>query len=577
MLKQCLEVFDSELSEKGDKLILDNYVPVDGTYVIVEPEGDTFKIKDIVDIKMDKKTRSIDRSNSNFYEICQYDYYSTYLESNKAIDHDNKNIMSSNYLSFIIKMDSLTNGKLNNKLIERYYKILSNPVIEKYSKNLRAKETYLTVEKEVGKVDVERLNKIKSWIVDNIFNLPVDTTRKDYLKIFFEYPMSEYKKENKRYLIPNIYNKSDFNVKVDDSIYGLPNDNMGMNSKKPYLENKSRSNKVPYLIDDKEVLLQKKFFDYLLTFCEQGRYNVYIDDKITALENKKLLDRDFRGTFLRIQKGKSGAEIRFADVITDYRKELKKSFRYSEIINVDGEKDTDKKYSVYKNRSDIQLLFDDVLFSKSLINNYFTDAGDIDIKDSSVSKNIIYAREPLFNWFYKGVTNGLAAVLEKVSMSLIKDHILAGFKAKAGKQFNMRWSIIEYFKGGFKMADVIHEVKAKLRDKINSADTGKIESDDEYYFAVGQMVSYLLSKNKGKKRPHSLAASFINAKSDEKIREDLRKLFKKYSYDDSINSKRFNNLYAMILGYKTEKTVNQDMIIAGYLNNNLVYEKKEEN
>ena len=575
MLKQCLEVFDSELSEKGDKLILDNYVPADGTYVIVTPDGDSFKIKDIVDIKMDKKTRSIDRSSSNFYEICQYDYYSKYLESNKAID-PKKIIQSSNYMSFIVKKESLSNGKLDNTRIEEYYSILQDPE-KKYSKTVIAKETYLTVEKEVGKVDVERLNKIKSWIVDNIFNLPVDTTRKDYLKIFFEYPMSEYKKENKRYLIPNIYNKSDFNVKVDDSIYGLPNDNMGMNSKKPYLENKSRSNKVPYLIDDKEVLLQKKFFDYLLTFCEQGRYNVYIDDKITALENKKLLDRDFRGTFLRIQKGKSGAEIRFSDVITDYRKELKKSFRYSEIINVDGEKDTDKKYSVYKNRSDIQLLFDDVLFSKSLINNYFTDAGDIDIKDSSVSKNIIFAREPLFNWFYKGVTNGLAAVLEKVSMSLIKDHILAGFKTKAGKQFNMRWSIIEYFKGGFKMADVIHDVKAKLRDKINSADTGKIESDDEYYFAVGQMVSYLLSKNKGKKRPHSLAASFINAKSDEKIREDLRKLFKKYSYDDSINSKRFNNLYAMILGYKTEKTVNQDMIIAGYLNNNLVYEKKEEN
>lgn len=127
------------------------------------------------------------------------------------------------------------------------------------------------------------------------------------------------------------------------------------------------------------------------------------------------------------------------------------------------------------------------------------------------------------------------------------------------------------------MADVVQDVKLKLREKINSDVTGKLESDDEYYFAIGQMVSYLLSKSKGKKKPHSLAASFINAKSDEKVREDLRKLFKKYSYDDSINGRRFNNLYAMILGYKAEGAVNQDMIIAGYLNNNLVYEKKEEN
>ena len=63
MLKQCLEVFDSELSEKGDKLILDNYVPADGTYVIVTPDGDSFKIKDIVILRWIKRQEvSIDQT-----------------------------------------------------------------------------------------------------------------------------------------------------------------------------------------------------------------------------------------------------------------------------------------------------------------------------------------------------------------------------------------------------------------------------------------------------------------------------------------------------------------------------------
>mgnify|MGYP000047529635 FL=1 len=45
-----------------------------------------------------------------------------------------------------------------------------------------------------------------------------------------------------------------------------------------------------------------------------------------------------------------------------------------------------------------------------------------------------------------------------------------------------------------------------------------------------------------------------------------------------MNGRRFKNLYAMILGYEADTKVNQDMIIAGYLNNNLIYEsdKKEE-
>ena len=50
------------------------------------------------------------------------------------------------------------------------------------------------------------------------------------------------------------------------------------------------------------------------------------------------------------------------------------------------------------------------------------------------------------------------------------------------------------------------------------------------------------------------------------------------NYDIDMNGRRFKNLYAMILGYEADTKVNQDMIIAGYLNNNLIYEsdKKEE-
>ena len=128
------------------------------------------------------------------------------------------------------------------------------------------------------------------------------------------------------------------------------------------------------------------------------------------------------------------------------------------------------------------------------------------------------------------------------------------------------------------MADKIIALKKNLRLKINNEVTGKFDSDDEYYFGVGQIVSYLLSKNKGKKKPHSLANPFINAKDNKVIKEKLRNFYKKYNYDIDMYGRRFKNLYAMILGYEADTKVNQDMIIAGYLNNNLIYEsdKKEE-
>ena len=128
------------------------------------------------------------------------------------------------------------------------------------------------------------------------------------------------------------------------------------------------------------------------------------------------------------------------------------------------------------------------------------------------------------------------------------------------------------------MADKLNEIRRDLREKINFSETKYISSDEEYYFAVGQLINYLLSKSKGKNKPQSLVNPFINAKNNLFIKEKLLALYKKYNYDIEIKSKakRFNNLYTMILGYEPLSEVNQNMIIAGYLNSSLMYEKSEE-
>ena len=53
MFEECLEVFKREL-DYDNNLILDEYIPADGSYIIVDAEG---KIKNYQDIKLDKKKR----------------------------------------------------------------------------------------------------------------------------------------------------------------------------------------------------------------------------------------------------------------------------------------------------------------------------------------------------------------------------------------------------------------------------------------------------------------------------------------------------------------------------------------
>lgn len=582
MLKECLEVFKNDL-EKNRQQIIDSYVPSDGTYVIVSPKDDSFEIKDYFDIKYDKKEKKlIGKTNVNFYDVCNYDYNSKLIDMNKPID-GKKIIQSNNYLSFIIKKESLLNGKLCEERIEEYYSKLANPYIKYDAGN--SKKLYKSIEEEIGEVDSELLEKIKAWIKSNIFNLDIEIKGKDYLKIFFDYPIENYIKEGKRYLIPNIYNNNDINIELDGQIYGLPNNNMGLNSKKPYLENKTRKNTSPYLINAEEVQLQKEFFDYLMNEVSFGKVNVFIDlDKktIDVKENGKLPENDFNGLFLRLKKAKE-VEIHDFDTITSYKSVLKKDLCFKNILELDLDNKLNQKYvEFYKNlkkKEDVQKTLDEIFFSSYLINNYFTDAGDISIKDSILKNNLLIARSSIFNWIYKGIQkgsiNGISSVLDKVSLNLIKGSINNGYIVKAGQQFNLRWSLKEYFEGGIGMADIIHELKSILRVKINEKDTEKIDDDKEYYFAIGQLISYLLSKSKGKKRPHSLANQFINSKNNEDLKEKLRKLYVKYSYDLDINSKRFNNLYAMIVGYLPEGKVDTDLVIAGYLNSSLIYEKSE--
>ena len=570
MLKDCLEIFKSELDENGDKLILDEYTLSDGTYIIVTSIEDFFSIKEVINIKFDKKNKKIDKSNKYYEQLCFYDYNSCYLNSNKAIK--NKNIFSNNYYTFFIRKESVYSGKITDGVIDSYYDILANPYL-KYSKAKKnSYEAYKSIEDELEPVNVELLEKIRKWIKENIFSIAKEYEGKDYLKIFFEASDKDYEREGKRYFVPNIYNSNDYNKKLNDITIGLPNNNMGMNSKKPYLENKTRPEKVPYLINNDEVMLQKKFFDYLLNQAALGKCNIYLGDKIIPKNSKEVIDREFSGVFLRINKGME-LEIQGYDVITNYNPILSKKFNY---INILGEELDDKVESLYGccgDRKKLQVILDTVLFSKYLINNYFTEPKDISLKDSVLKSNLLISRDALFNWIHKGYRNGVDKIIDKVTLNVIKNSIDKEYLRKASEQFNLRWSFKKYFNGGINMADIVYDMQEKLREKINSHNTEQLKTDDEYYYAVGQLINYFLSLSKGKSNPQSLLHPFINAKSNEVIKEKLRTLYKKYNYTIEQNSKRFNNLYGMIISYKPEGKINQDMILAGYLRNNLIYEK----
>lgn len=583
MLKECLEVFQHRLETEGEGLVADNHIPADGTYLLVhldKPEE-----PEIVEIKYDKKAGKFSCEGSSiFSKLRRMDYYSKLVDMNKPID-DKKIIHSNNYLAFSVKKENLLpEGKLNQERIDIYYGILQNPHL-KYEKKPKTEELYQKVEADLGTPDCEKLTCCKQWIEKHIFNLAqwnIDLTKKEYLKVFFDEPMDEYQKESKRYQIPNIYNSNDTNQVIDGKVFGLPNNNMGLNGKKPYLAHMTRPVPAPYLIDSDEVLLQHKFFEYLYSFASAGKYSVYIDlnrQEIKACNH--MPDQDMRGIFFHIEKGKNEAEIMETEANMTFHVKLRRKFAYYNYLDIDlgNLKGETPSYSNRISRTqDMENLLDEVLFSKLLKSNYFRDASDIKVKRSGLKEGILLGRDGIRRWLYYGNAQAIRKLLEQIARMIIKGNIQEGYIVKAIHQFNLYLSLQEYFKkeGESVMGDRIKDIKAVLREKINQKDTATIECDEEYYFAIGQLVSYFISLNKSQKKMHSLANPFFNGKNDAIIKKKLNQFFMKYNYQIESNNRRFNNLYGMILAYEPENKVNQDMIMAGYLNSNLIYEKKEE-
>lgn len=582
MLSECLQVFKKKLEEQGEDLILKDYIPADGTYVLVDKD---YNVKS-VEIKLDKKTGTPDRSATNYDDICYYDYYSKLISMNKPQDSA-KIIHSNNFYSFWVKKESLVNSKLTDGIIDKYYEILEEP-IRKYEKG-KALELYRSVEERLGDVDKEVLQGNKAWIKEHIFSInqliEVDLEKKDYLKIFFEAARSEYEKEGKRYFIPNIYNSNQYNIRIEDKVLGLPDNNQGMNAKKPFLSIKTRKVAVPYLLNENEVMLQKQFFDYLMNFVNAGKYNVYVDlerNDFTPCRNDEFPMGSICGFFLRLQKGKNEAEIHYQDVVPFYQNQLEEEMDYVNFMQIRNEKhpEYEVEYHSYNKLSELERLIDDIFFSKMLRNNYFTEAEKLNITDDKLKRNLLLHRLALFSWFHLKNETEIKSVIDKVSLEAIKDSIINDYSGKAVRQINLRLSLLRYMekgKGGEgHMADFSVSMREKLKEKLVSDEPVGLENDTEYYYAVGQLARFYIYLNKGSKKNESLVNPILNAKSSESIKDKLIQYYKKYNYAIVFGAKRADTLYKMILGYEAEGKVKQDMICMGFADSNLVLEKKEE-
>jgi CRISPR-associated protein Csh1 len=372
-------------------------------------------------------------------------------------------------------------------------------------------------------------------------------------------------------------------VKINGKVYGFPNFNMGLNSKKPYLENKTRKSKLPMLVDSDKISMEKKLFDYLMNYASEGKNYIYAkQDDIEGVKVKENKESNFQGYFFRVNKGKE-VEIVDYDSVTDYKYKLKKIIRIIPILKHDLGKDFKSIKGNLSNISELKNIINEAFFNKYLVNNFFTEPKDIKLNDSKVKEILLKYRYGFYTWFYKGEDILVRNYWNKMTLDLLCNSISQGNLNKSINQFNLRHAVLDYFgeeNGGESMSNTIRDIRKSVDEKINIKKDKdyKVEIDDvrEYYFCIGQLLKYFYSLNKSSSKNFSFINPILNASDDKVVKEKLRRLFIKYSYAIK-SSFRFSNMYYMVSAYNSEKGIDKDLIIAGFLCPSLIYKKSEEN
>lgn len=580
MIKDLVEIFEKSYEER---LILDEYRLKEGMYIKIRDDG-------VREYFAFNKKSEVDK---NYHWFVERDYLSNLLDMNKPID-PKKKIHSNNYLSLFVKKDLIFGDKKTTPIsdedflerINEYFEILEKPEKKYKDKSL------LLFQSISHEIDEDILKKCKNYLLDNWDILKAELNMKlkvfeGYIKIFFDYSKELYEQESERYLIPNIFNKNDYNIKVENDNFGLSNNNMGLNSKKAYLEHKTMMCKVPYYINSMEVIMHKKFFDWLAT-QPYGSLYIPIDASFKGDIYNEIIEKNeiFNCHYLYITHGK---EV----IIEDYEYLPKFTSKMNlQIRNILGlAEKRDKEEEVQKiediditNTFQLEAQIDSIFLKKRLIYNYFKESKDIKPGNGfskELKNQLLFSRQAFYQFFRKGKRDNLRVVLNKLGIDLIKLAVKEGEALRAGKIFNLVIALKIYFdEGGIMMAGKINQMITLMKEKLGKEMNTYVdcESDEEFYFLAGQLASFLLSKSKADKKKQDIYEGILRAKNANRIKEELKFYHNRYKHAISVNDIRFSTAFSMVMGYEAEENkVDEYILLAGLLAKNYFYEKKGEN
>ncbi|AEB77222.1 hypothetical protein ADU80_09605 [Clostridium botulinum] len=562
-----------------------------------------YKLKKCLYIKININNNTFDcyvnKDNENIDNIDLYNFfkvresYSIQLDSNKTMlssGDTRMKLTSVNMFSYITKIDTikkmstkcnLTIKECLVKIVKEYLKNLNDnfPVFYKEMlKPLKLKKDKLeevlnnNFKKELQWIECDErkslISDIKDFLLNNLDKIMktvndfIQKEKVTEVRIYLDYPLESYKKEFELYLKSKAFNKNKYNKLQDGILYGIHNNNFTLNEDKPYLQNLTKDNTTPHLVTLDESIHTYYLFEYLLHVLDW-----FNDLKYDVNSNLAIGYENDNGNALIVEYDnipfpKSNIFINCTVTnITHVKTKDKDLKQYNDINRLNNSNREDK--------DNLEWQFNLRLLSGKMIGRYISN-NNLKVSQGEFTANmkaILYRyRQPLWSYFKYGEKFSYRQ-MRKIVYRLMRELFELEdtkknplyFRIMDGMNFGI--SFIDFYEnnkdGGIvmKLKELSETMKRKINDKDN---INEIESDEEYYYCIGKLIKFLLSKSKTENKTYTLARPFFKVKSNKIIKEKIKMLMEKYCNEISFGSYRVENVFKMVNSYEINDKISED-------------------
>lgn len=457
----------------------------------------------------------------------------------------------------------------------------------------------------------------QNGLVNNFWKLMNEQVQLSKLKIDSEIvfylksiPPSILRESYSSYLKKRLFTKEEYNLTLNNETWGIADNISSFPEKKLFRKHQTAFFNLNYRITTNDVLKISSFYNMLgvslpnplpivvnideakeINTCTFQLFNG--EDKVTTYSEiiKNLYKRfeiNLQNFYLIFAQNKQVIDLDFVPV-----------FRYKleeKIYNLMGihERNDFKLDTVFDLEKELNKVFTKNHRETGkgygfLIGNYFTDKVESQkpFKQYNVQREILAAfykyRFSIYEYIYKSKMNAITSLmfddmmLLSIQADINCDEFKDNFHSKdyaIKEKLNLWFSLYTFFElnQNLKRTDMRQNLRQhhEMMQKLIAGDYN-LNNDEEFAFASGQIIYYILSKSVSSDKSYSKLEPFLQKTDCSSYKQSIVRIFDMYKHENFTT--KFSKCMAQVMDFDTDRNMKEltPFMLAGFFSENLLF------